>query len=598
MHSIQRCLLSLTTRRERWLAAALFGAVVVNSLVQAVSVASVMPFLSVLGDPSVIDRNEWLGRAYDGLGFADPQVFLVFLGGVSFLLIMVGNALQATTVWGTTHFSHSLQYALSQRLLGDFLCRPYAFFLGRNSTELSKSVLEETRQVVEGAVLPALRVASQLVLVVAMVLLLLVIDPWLAMIVAAAFAGIYSGIYMGVRAWLRRIGDARLEANRLRFLAVGEAFAGAKEIRLLAREPVYLERYRDAARDYARHQANASVAADLPLYAIEAIAFGGVILLVLYLLGGEGLAYALPVIGVYALAAKRLVPAFQTIFHGVSRIRFTMPAVERLLAELGERPDTVPLLRSGDELHPLVPGSAVRLVGVTYRYPGANRPAVEDLNLEVPANATVGLVGPSGAGKSTVIDLLLGLLEPQTGQLTVDGVPVTPGNHRCWQAAVGYVPQHIFLADDTVAGNIALGVAPEAIDPEAVERASRLANLHEFVMTELADGYATRVGERGMRLSGGQRQRIGIARALYRDPPVLVFDEATSALDNATERAVMEAVHNLAHRKTIILVAHRLSTVKSCECIFVLERGRVVEAGTWEALSREGERFRRLAGVG
>ena len=220
---------------------------------------------------------------------------------------------------------------------------------------------------------------------------------------------------------------------------------------------------------------------------------------------------------------------------------------------------------------------------------------MDAVNIHIAAKTTVGFVGSSGAGKSTLIDVMLGLLEPSGGLIEIDGARLDQTRIRAWQAGLGYVPQHIFLADQSVAANIALGLTPEKIDMASVERAARLANLHEFVTKELADGYDTIIGERGVRLSGGQRQRIGIARALYRDPSVLVFDEATSALDNATEHAVMDAIHNLAGAKTIILVAHRLTTVKACDRIFVMANGGVTAQGNWQELSKNSEHFRYLA---
>jgi ABC-type multidrug transport system fused ATPase/permease subunit len=232
---------------------------------------------------------------------------------------------------------------------------------------------------------------------------------------------------------------------------------------------------------------------------------------------------------------------------------------------------------------------------VRYSYPGAERPALAGLDLAIGANTTVGLVGSTGAGKTTAVDVVLGLLEPDGGALEVDGVTIDAANRRAWQRALGYVPQQIFLTDDSVAANIALGVPPAEIDTAAVERAARIAELHDFVTGELPQGYATAIGERGVRLSGGQRQRIGIARALYHDPDVLILDEATSALDNRTERAVMDAVHNLGRAKTIVMIAHRLSTVRDCDTIFVLEQGRCVAAGHYDELLDRSRSFRELA---
>ena len=596
MPEVVRKLLALLDRRERLMALGLLALTIVNAAVQTLGIASVMPFLSVLADPETIHRNEWLSAAFTLLGFEETRGFLFFLGVVAFALIVLGNAVQAATQWATTRFVHMRQFSLSWRLMADYLRRPYTFFVTRNSSDLAKTILEETSQVITGGVMPALQLVSNSLLALAIVGFLLTVEPGLALIAAGAMSAIYGLIFLASKAWLRRIGAERVTANQERFTTVSEAFAGAKEIRLLGQERPYLQRYRQAARDFARHQANATLLGQLPQYAIEAVAVGGVFLLILYLMAdGSGIAAVLPVLGVYAMAAKRLVPAFQKVFGAVAKLRFVMPAIDALLADLGEHADSLPLPQTHSGLEPLAPHREVALERVTYRYPGSSEPALHGLSLRIPANSTVGLIGSSGAGKSTLVDLLLGLLGPEDGAIRVDGVPVDSANLRRWQAGIGYVPQHIFLADDTVRGNIALGVPPAQVDEAAVERAARLANLHDFVVRELPQGYATVIGERGVRLSGGQRQRIGIARALYRDPPVLVFDEATSALDNATERAVMQAVHNLSSRKTIILIAHRLSTVKPCDQILVLSQGRIVEQGSWSELVHSGEQFHQLA---
>jgi len=239
--------------------------------------------------------------------------------------------------------------------------------------------------------------------------------------------------------------------------------------------------------------------------------------------------------------------------------------------------------------------TAIELRDVIFSYPQADIPALHGMSLRIPARSTVGLVGSTGAGKSSVADMILGLLRPDSGALVVDGTEITPDNMRSWQDQLGYVPQQIYLADATIAGNIAFGIPEDEIDMAAVERAARMASLHDFVTTELAQGYATEVGERGVRLSGGQRQRVGIARALYHDPEVLILDEATSALDNLTERAVMEAVDNVGGQKTIVLIAHRLSTVRQCDTIFLLEQGRLVAEGDFDALIEQNTRFRQMA---
>ncbi|MFK7829087.1 MAG: ABC transporter ATP-binding protein [Congregibacter sp.] len=569
---------------------------VVTAFFQTVGVASVMPFLSVLADRGMIQEVAALRLVYEGLAFESERAFLYFLGVLAFGLFSTGTALAALSQWVVTRFSQMQAYQLSRRLMADYLRRPYTFFLQRNSNDLAKTVLQESGSAVSGALLPAMRLIGFILLALAIVLLLIIVNPVLAIGVAVAISASYGAVYVLSRSWLTRIGRDRLLANRQRFTATAEAFAGAKEIRLLGRESEYLERFREPSHRIARHQANATLLKGLPQYAMEAIAFGGVLLVALLLMGDEaGIASALPLIGLYGLAGKQLIPAVNKIFSCFADIKYNMASVDNVLADLGNRAGSRPLPNLDDVIEPLEPKAFIDVRDLSYSYPNTDKTALSGLNLRVPARSTVGLVGSSGAGKSTLMDLLLGLLDPTGGGIWVDEQRLDPDCVPRWQATIGYVPQHIFLADQNVAANIALGVAAEEIDHDAVVSAARLANLHYFVTQDLPEGYDTYIGERGVRLSGGQRQRIGIARALYRNPSVLVFDEATSALDNATERSVMEAIHNLAGEKTIFLVAHRLSTVRSCDCIYVLDKGQVLEHGTWDELMEDGKRFRALA---
>jgi ABC-type multidrug transport system fused ATPase/permease subunit len=326
------------------------------------------------------------------------------------------------------------------------------------------------------------------------------------------------------------------------------------------------------------------------------VAFGGMVLLVLGLLvqGNGQLSDILPTLGVFAFAGLRMFPALQQIYNSLTRIRFIGPMLDNVHRDMLQTyiapPEPVAATAA-----PLKLRDRLELADVHYAYPSAERAALRGLNLGIAANTTVGIVGGTGAGKTTAVDLILGLLNPDKGELRVDGIPVTAQTMRGWQDVLGYVPQQIFLVDDTVSANIAFGVSPANHDHAAIERAARLAELHDFVVGEMPQGYDTMVGERGVRLSGGQRQRIGIARALYHDPDVLILDEATSALDNLTERAVMDAVQNLGRQKTIIMIAHRLSTVRNCDTIFLLEKGVVIANGSYDALVAGSESFRRLA---
>lgn len=392
------------------------------------------------------------------------------------------------------------------------------------------------------------------------------------------------------------MGIERETANNDRFKTLAEAFGGIKEVKVAGLESVLVQRYNGPAKRVAKSVTAAQLAKQMPRFVLEVLAFGGMLLVVLYLMKTHGrLDQAMPVIALYALGSYKLLPALQQVYVHLSTLRFSKPALDKLHSDLQSIPrqvDTSPTPA------PLDVKRGFSLKGVTYGYPGASRMALDGLDMDIPAHSTIGLVGPTGSGKTTTVDILLGLLHPSDGCLEVDGIPIDATNCRDWQRLLGYVPQQIFLIDDTITANIAFGVTPSAVNPMAVERAARVANLHDFIMQDLSDGYATQVGERGIRLSGGQRQRIGIARALYHSPQVLVLDEATSALDNLTEQAVMEAVRNLGREITIIMIAHRLSTVRECDCIYVLDKGRLSAHGTYNDLILSSDDFRRMAEAG
>ncbi|MDP5030749.1 MAG: ABC transporter ATP-binding protein/permease [Paraglaciecola sp.] len=596
MLSTVRKLIALLNGEEKkkvtWLALLM----TITAIIQTIGIASVMPFLAVISDQQLIYDNNFLNKIFVALKFHNEKAFLYFLGILAFLIFTFGTILQATTFWLTSRFAQLQQYQLSRRLMADYLRRPYSFFLTRNSSELAKTVLQETGHAVIGALLPAMRLVGSFMLAIIIIAMLIVIHPILAISVALAVGLSYTTVFLFSKRWLKRIGEDRDLANRQRFSASAEAFAGAKEIRLLGRENEYLERYRDPSQRFALHQANSGVLANLPLYVIEAIAFGGIILVSLALMTDDkGLANALPLIGVYALAGKQLIPAINKIFAAIAELQFNIPSVNNILNDLGDREGSRPLPDKSITKIPLTPKKEIQVNNLIFTYAGAETPALKGINLKISAQTTVGLVGSSGAGKSTFIDLLLGLLEPEKGNITIDNQLLDHKSIPNWQATIGYVPQHIFLADQSIAANIALGVPASDIDQQAVIKAAKQANLDEFIVNNLPDGYNTIIGERGVRLSGGQRQRIGIARALYRNPSVLVFDEATSALDNATELSVMEAINNLAGQKTIFIVAHRLSTVKNCDTICVFSAGNIVECGSWQDLTRNGSHFKKLS---
>lgn len=561
-------------------------------LVDMLGVASIMPFLAVLANPDIVETSAPLALLSDWLGAEGPG-FLLALGFIVFLVVVGGLVLRAFTFYALTRFTRMRMLSLSTRLFKRYLDQPYGWFLDRSSADLGKSLLSEIAQAVNGPIDAAMRLLAQSAIVFFIVVLLLALEPVAALAAGLLLGGGYTLVFLHFQRRLTRMGVERAEANRERFEVVQEALGGIKEVKILDLEARYREKFLAPARKLADRQARVALVSETPRHILEGTAFGGMILFVLWLISTrEGAVEAiLPALGAFAFAGARLFPALQEIFRALTQIRFGAPALDLLHADLRNLPPAGP---AEDADVPAIPlNASLTLENVTFAYSSGGRAALDGLSLRIEANTTVGLVGATGAGKSTIVDVILGLLAPQSGVMTADGVRVGPGNMRAWRRSIGYVPQSIFLTDDDVAANIAFGQRREEVDTEAVERAARAAEVHDFVMT-LPDAYSTRVGERGVRLSGGQRQRIGIARALYRDPQVLVFDEATSALDTVTERAVMDAVNALGHRKTIILIAHRLSTVRNCDRIFVIEDGKVSASGTYDDLVSGSRSFRAI----
>jgi len=594
MQTIKK-LLALLTPSERKHAGLLMGMTLVMGFLDMLGVASILPFIAVLTNPELIQSNNILNILFTSsrhIGVHTPEQFLFTLGVLVFLLLLFSLAFKSLTTYTQNHFALMREYSIGKRLVEGYLHQPYSWFLNRHSADLGKTILSEVSTVIYGGLLPLMTLMAQGAVSLAILILLLIVDPLLALSVGVVLGLAYASIYAVMTGWLKRLGQARIQANQERFTALSEAFGATKEVKVGRLEQVYIQRFAKHAKIYAKGQATARVIAQLPRFALEAIAFGGMLLVILYLMTKSGsFAASLPIIALYAFAGYRLMPALQQIYSAFTQLRFTGIALNALHQELSS-------LQATDAPHghlsPLPFTKAIHLSQVSYSYPNALRPALKSIDLIIPASSTVGFVGATGSGKTTMVDVILGLLEPQEGALNIDGQPITAANRRQWQRAIGYVPQHIYLADDSVEANIAFGVNAKNIDPQAVERAAEIANMHEFVVNDLPQGYATTVGERGVRLSGGQRQRIGIARALYHNPQVLILDEATSALDNLTEKAIIEAVHNLDNNVTVIMIAHRLSTVEKCDQIVMIEQGKIAAMGTFNELFKSNHSFKSM----
>ncbi len=589
---ILKKLLFLLTNHERKQAGLLLLMMILMALLDMMGVASILPFIAVLSNPDIIETNVTLNKMFQFssiFGVENNHQFLFALGILVFITLVTSLIFKALTNYVQLRFVQMREYSVGKRLLQGYLHQPYSWFSGRNSADLGKNILSEVGTVIGAGMKPLMDLIAQVMVTTAIIILLFIIDPKLIIIVSFFLISSYGLFFYFIRRYLGRIGKERFESNMHRFKTISEAFGASKEVKVGGLEQTYIKIFSNSAKHFARTLASAGAINLLPRYFLETFAFGGILMITLYKMTQSGsISNSLPIISLYAFAGYRLLPALQQIYVSFTKLTFVRPSLDRIY---NDTKNLKPFIINQDQ-GILLLNKSITLKNIHYNYPNASRTVLKEINLNISAKTTVGLVGTTGSGKTTTVDIILGLLEAQKGTLEVDGKIITKQNSRSWQRSIGYVPQHIYLADDTVAANIAFGVEPKDINKESVEKAAKIANLNKFVTEELPKQYQTIIGERGVKLSGGQRQRIGIARALYHKPQVLILDEATSALDNQTEKAVMDAINNLSKDITIILIAHRLSTVKKCDKIFLLEKGQLKNEGTFEELINIDENFR------
>lgn len=558
---------SLLTLVERRKAMLLLILVICMAGLETLGVLSIAPFLSVLARPNIIQENKWYREIFEEFGFLNNADFISVLGFVTIAIVIFSSAFKVITFHFVVRFIHMSRHSISTRLLHVYLHQPYEFFLTRNPSDMAKNVLSEVDQIVFDLLQPLTMLLAQGAIAIAMVLLVFIYDPLMAIAIVVTVSLLYYCIYMLVRKRLARTGAARQQADSSRYKASNEALGGIKDVKMAHATREYIKGFSRASHEFSRNSAAAETLSQSPLYIVEAVGYSGLILISLFLLWRSGdMAQVLPALGLYGFAAYRLLPAVQIMYRGIARLRFSSAALENIHKDI-----SLPILLEKNTQSSMCPRREICLRDVYYSYPASPEEFIlSGINITIPANSTVGLIGRSGAGKSTVMDILLALVKPHSGSVIVDGVVIDSENQSEWQRSIGYVPQHIYLADVSLAENIAFGVALENIDMQAVERAARIAQIHDFAINELPQGYYTLVGDRGIRLSGGQRQRVGIARALYRDPPVLCMDEATSALDARTEQELNDAIRVLSGLKTVVIIAHREASLKNCDQIVTI----------------------------
>lgn len=586
---IVRRIYSVLSAPERKQASALLVMMLVTSLIELTGFLSIVPLVAIAADPSQVEARPWLQGLYTWTGAGSFRTFFLLLAGGFILLFAAAQAAHGVTGWSSDRLSYRVRHRLTVLLLARYLSKPYVWFLRRNSSDLTKAILRDVDRLVNEGLMVVLSMLRRSITTAGIGLVLVWLEPFLSLTALLFFSLLYGLVYGIFRRQVSELGEVHHEVNNLRYKAVQEGLASIQEGRMFFRRHHIVKTYRDHSWRSSLMLARYHLLQEIPNRVGHLLGVSSIIAALAYFASTAAPA-ALPMVGVFVLGVWRVAPELQRLYQDATRMSFEQPVLDSLYDDLSEPLSQVSPPRP-EQRFGLTESIELRSVG--FSYPGASVRAMEKVSVTIPRGSTIGIVGATGAGKTTLADLVGGFLTPQEGEILVDGVSIEdrPG----WQRAIGYVPQSVYLSDDTVRRNIALGLPDELIDEGAVVQASQLAGIHDFIADDLAGGYGAVLGERGVCLSGGQCQRIGIARALYHDPDLLILDEATSSLDNLTERSVMTAIRGLARSKTLLLIAHRLSTVRDCDEILFCAEGRLEARGTYEELLEQCPAFRALA---
>ncbi len=577
--------------RIRLLLLALFMLVV--SALEVISTGAMFPLIAALVDSQEFGRNAVLLRLREFVNPPTYEFFIVVLVGVFLCIILVKACV---VLWGYRvqfRLIYDIQRHLSSRVLRIYALEPFAAHMRRNPADLIKNIQTEIPALANGVITPAIQALSELVIAVAIVALLLLVSPVLTTLLCVTLLFTFVLLYRFARHSNDRFGAQRSIAVSEMFRTANTLLSGLKELRVLDRANNLLGLYDRAAERYGVANAYIMLLAQIPRLAFESIAFATFATVIVYAMATTGeIKTTLPLVALYAAAAYRLMPSFNRIAIAALQLRFYRRAVDTVFQALASEA-SAGIPAEATAFDQVVFDREIEISKLSYVYPGTGERILDGLSLTIPACSTIGIVGPSGAGKSTLVDILLGVLDGYEGRISVDGRLLDGSVTKAWLRLVGYVPQSIYLSDDTLKRNIAFGEIDTQIDHRAVVAACEIAQLQELVAS-LPEGLDTVVGERGVRLSGGQRQRVGIARALYRDPKVLIMDEATSALDGLTEHEIARQIELLSGKKTILIIAHRLSTIRKCSLLYVIENGTVTASGSYDELAGRSDYFSKL----
>lgn len=546
-----------------------------NGLLQLVGVTSIFPFFALAAAPERLRNSKYGSLLLEALPQMDNNHLLVAAGCFSILMLLVASISSIASEIIRIRYAYGFCNWLRRRLFESYATRPYGFFLRRNTADLNQKLLD-SMVFIERVLLPIGEILTRIIIVILLVGTIFLLQPWIALGAFIILGGFYLTVFLLIRPRTKRLGDI-LTQHDIGFAKNSYQFLhGIKTVLVHGCSRYFMDKALAHSAQIGKAQSKVPIYSNGPRHLIEPIAFGGLVGIVIVLaLQGRPFSDILPNLSVVALASYKLLPTLQLLFSQlvtVSAHGYTLGQLEDVMFQL--ETETEPISENDDSSRDLSFNNEIKLENLAFSYVDGANPILKDFSLTIRKNESVGITGPSGSGKSSLVDLILGLHAPQNGTILIDGKPLTKEIMPSWRLMIGYVPQDIYLLDETIEANIAFGIPLGELDQTALREAARGAQILDFIERELPQGFQTHIGERGVRLSGGQRQRIGLARALYHNPQILILDEATSALDHASEAAVMETIHMLQGTLTIIIIAHRLSTLERCDRLVSLDKSK------------------------
>ena len=587
-------LLTIEGKRKCYLVILLL---IIVSIIDAIGIASIMPFIAILSDEGTIKNSKYVILINEKINIKEKSKLAIYFGIVTLVLLISSIILKMIGTKYQWNFILKQEYYIAKKIFELSLSCNYLWYLKENRNKLTNTILTEISGVVQGGLLPLMQLIANMSVIITIMIVITYIDYELALISTGVFGAFYVTAYILIKKYLQKIGELKVEANEERFKVIDEAYGAIREIKSMNLERYYQRNFDKPAYDYAHYQAQSSTIIQMPRFVIEGIAFGGMLIfIIIYMSNHNNISSITSIIVLYAYAGYRIMPAIQNIFSNVSMIKYSQNSIEKLsnykkdleinkVLEIEKKEDEYKIEK-------------IELKSISFKYPSSKELALNKINLTIIKGESIGIIGLTGSGKTTLTDIIQGLIMPCEGEITINNnIEINEENIKVWKNNIAYVPQNIYISNNSVEANIAFGLDKNKINRKKLIEAAKEANIHEFIINELNNGYECMLGERGIRLSGGQKQRIAIARALYRNASILIMDEATSSLDNITEKIIIETIRKLKNKKTIITVAHRISTIIDCDKIIQLENGRIIAEGKYQDLINKSNKFTELVNI-